>query len=125
MAAPEIHSAFRGRLVCLLVLRTPGSNLCLPPAEVSVYFLRWSGKTITFHSRLFIRGDRVIKEETFTNLASCRTKNPNDDGIMSVTFPHRSDLILAKRLLSLSLIYAFTLLPSSRTYLLFCLVECR
>ena len=33
MAAPEIHSAFRGRLMCLLVLRTPGHTYAFLPQK--------------------------------------------------------------------------------------------
>ncbi len=90
MTAPEIHSAFRGRLVCLLVLRIPGSNLCLPPAEVSMYFLRWNGIYILLPLS-FIHPCRQSNQGANTNIlsvvtsrqpGSCCTKKPNGIGIM-------------------------------------------
>ena len=34
---------FAGGWFASSCFRTAGSNLCLPPAEVSMYFLRWNG----------------------------------------------------------------------------------
>ncbi len=62
MAAPEIHSAFRGRLVCLLVLSHCGVKP-MPSSRRSLHVFPTLEWLISFHSY--------------------KTKNQNEDGIIS------------------------------------------
>ena len=112
MTAPEIHSAFRGRLVCLLVLRTPGSNLCLPPAEVFVYFLRRNGLYSLTSILCSVETEnkmvnvRILPVETFKNHANTAQK-PEPWWSNVVNIPPSFGFIMAKRLLSMPLCSLF------------------
>ncbi len=81
MAAPEIHSAFRGRLVGLLMLRTAGHHLWLPPAEVSVYFLRWNGFYFPLPSSCS-SGSPINNMGIKKSSIKLAGKNPNDEGAL-------------------------------------------